>query len=203
VLPHWAATALLANETNADNTAAITIVNCTPLGIGNSRHTLLFSQVTLEARHHAGRPNEMISAASLTADVPNYRLSALVDMHMLDPHDLGAAIAQPAQRFELGSKCLHQASRRGGHDCRVSARSTAAAQHAEDGPRVRERGGTELELPSWTAIQEADLLSRWAFNQMLIGVATRKYARSVRPLRGWRCDGLEPSCWKPRRVSGA
>ena len=46
-------------------------------------------------------------------------------------------------------------------------------------PRVRQRG-TELELPSWTAIQKADLLSRWAFNQMLIGVATRKYARSVR-----------------------
>jgi putative transposase len=47
-------------------------------------------------------------------------------------------------------------------------------------PRVRRRGGAELELPSWTAIQKADLLSRWAFNQMLIGVATRKYARSVR-----------------------
>src|SRR5271166_2421099 len=47
-------------------------------------------------------------------------------------------------------------------------------------PRVRRRGGVELELPSWTAIQKADLLSRWAFNQMLIGVATRKYARSVR-----------------------
>src|SRR6516165_39527 len=47
-------------------------------------------------------------------------------------------------------------------------------------PRVRVRGGAELELPSWMAIQKADLLSRWAFNQMLIGVATRKYARSVR-----------------------
>ncbi len=41
-------------------------------------------------------------------------------------------------------------------------------------PRVRHRGGAELELPNWTAIQKADLLSRWAFNQMLIGVATRK-----------------------------
>ena len=40
-------------------------------------------------------------------------------------------------------------------------------------PRVRQRGGAELELASWTAIQKADLLSRWAFNQMLIGVATR------------------------------
>jgi hypothetical protein len=45
-------------------------------------------------------------------------------------------------------------------------------------PRLRQRGGTELELPSWAAIQKADLLSRWAFNPMLI--ATRKYARSVR-----------------------
>ena len=35
-------------------------------------------------------------------------------------------------------------------------------------------------LPSWMAIRKADLLSRWAFNQMLIGVAMRKYARSVR-----------------------
>jgi transposase-like protein len=47
-------------------------------------------------------------------------------------------------------------------------------------PRVRKRGGAELELASWKAIQDADLLSRWAFNQMLIGVATRKYGRSVR-----------------------
>src|SRR5262245_62198580 len=29
-------------------------------------------------------------------------------------------------------------------------------------------------------LEKADLLTRWAFNQMLIGVATRKYARSVR-----------------------
>jgi hypothetical protein len=46
-------------------------------------------------------------------------------------------------------------------------------------PRVRQRGGGELELPSWTAMQKADLLSHWAFNQMLIGVATRQYGRSV------------------------
>ncbi len=34
-------------------------------------------------------------------------------------------------------------------------------------------------MPSWQAIKEADLLSHWAFNQMLIGVSTRKYGRSV------------------------
>ena len=46
-------------------------------------------------------------------------------------------------------------------------------------PRVR-AGGAEIELSSWRAIKEAHLLSRWAFNQMLIGVTTRKYGRSVR-----------------------
>jgi hypothetical protein len=45
---------------------------------------------------------------------------------------------------------------------------------------VRQRGGAELKLACWTAIQKAELLSRWAFNQMPIGVATREYARSVR-----------------------
>src|ERR1700746_463231 len=45
---------------------------------------------------------------------------------------------------------------------------------------LRGRGGAEVELPSWRAIQNADLLSRGAFNQVLIGVATRKYARSIR-----------------------
>jgi hypothetical protein len=39
-------------------------------------------------------------------------------------------------------------------------------------PRVRQRGGAELELPSWTAVQKADLLSRWAFNQMLMSTGT-------------------------------
>ena len=46
--------------------------------------------------------------------------------------------------------------------------------------RVRHRGGAELELPELDGDPEGDLLSRWAFNQMLTGVATRKYARSVR-----------------------
>jgi len=55
-------------------------------------------------------------------------------------------------------------------------------------PRVRKCRGAELELSSWQAIKDADLLSRWAFNQMLIGVATRKYARSVRLPEGDLAD---------------
>src|SRR5260370_5278185 len=42
-------------------------------------------------------------------------------------------------------------------------------------PRGRHRGGAELELPSWTAIQKADLLARSACNPLPIRVETLKY----------------------------
>jgi len=53
--------------------------------------------------------------------------------------------------------------------------------------KVRERGDAELELPSWTAIQKADLLSRWAFqNQMLIGWRRASSALVRLPDGDWR-----------------
>ena len=69
-------------------------------------------------------------------------------------------------------------------------------------PRVRQRGGAELELPSWAAIQKADLLSRWAFNPMLIGVATRKYARSVRQPDGDLAGQARRATTNPRYRDG-
>src|SRR3954452_7616704 len=48
-------------------------------------------------------------------------------------------------------------------------------------PRVRTPDGQqELELPSLGAGQREDWLGRWAMNQMLINVSTRRYRRSVR-----------------------
>ncbi len=35
-------------------------------------------------------------------------------------------------------------------------------------------------MPSWEAAVAEDWLGKWAMNQMLINVATRKFARSVR-----------------------
>lgn len=65
-------------------------------------------------------------------------------------------------------------------------------------PRVRERRGCELELTNWRAIKDGDLLSRWAFNQMMIGVATRKYARSVRLPDGDLADQAKRATTKSR-----
>ena len=48
-------------------------------------------------------------------------------------------------------------------------------------PRVRTPDGQqELELPSFGAGQREDWLGRWAMNQMLINVSTRRFRRSVR-----------------------
>lgn len=48
-------------------------------------------------------------------------------------------------------------------------------------PRVRTPDGRqELELPSFAAGQREDWLGRWAMNQMLINVSTRRFRRSIR-----------------------
>lgn len=49
-------------------------------------------------------------------------------------------------------------------------------------PRVRSVGGQELALPSWVEMREEDPLHERAFEQMVVGVSTRKYARSLEEL---------------------
>src|SRR5208337_835729 len=47
-------------------------------------------------------------------------------------------------------------------------------------PRVRGLDGVERGLPSWENAVSEDLLGKWAMNQMLINVSTRRFKRSVR-----------------------
>lgn len=47
-------------------------------------------------------------------------------------------------------------------------------------PRLRGFDGKEQALPSWEAAQNEDWLGKWAMNQMLINVSTRKFRRSMR-----------------------
>ena len=49
-------------------------------------------------------------------------------------------------------------------------------------PRARTLAGEEIQLPSWTAFASEDPLHERAVNQMLVGVSTRRYARSLEPL---------------------
>jgi len=46
-------------------------------------------------------------------------------------------------------------------------------------PRVRRKAGGEVELPTWSSYRDNDPLERRAVNQMILGVSTRNYGRSL------------------------
>ena len=72
-------------------------------------------------------------------------------------------------------------------------------------PRLRGFDGREQAVPSWEAAVAEDWLGKWAMNQMLINVSTRKFARSVRLPEGDvpapAGAGLSKSAASRRRVA--
>ena len=55
-------------------------------------------------------------------------------------------------------------------------------------PRARSSSGKEVALPSWEQFSAEDPLLMRATEQMLVGVATRKYKRSLEPLPAEVCE---------------
>jgi hypothetical protein len=51
-----------------------------------------------------------------------------------------------------------------------------------DRPGARTVEGQEVELPSWRFFSKEDPLTERALEQMLVGVSTRQYARSLEPM---------------------
>jgi hypothetical protein len=49
-------------------------------------------------------------------------------------------------------------------------------------PRARSIGGQQLSLPSWQGWSARDPLDERALDQMVLGISTRRYARSLEPL---------------------
>lgn len=69
-------------------------------------------------------------------------------------------------------------------------------------PRVRSVDGHEVHLPTWTHFASADPLTPRAVEQMAIGVATRKYARSIDPAPpGFASRGTSKSAVSRRFVA--
>jgi len=68
-------------------------------------------------------------------------------------------------------------------------------------PRVRSTDGKEVPLPSWEKFAADDPLNERAVEQMVVGVATRKYARSLEPLpAGTKSRGTSKSAVSRRIV---
>jgi putative transposase len=70
-------------------------------------------------------------------------------------------------------------------------------------PRARSTAGQELRLPSWQGWSSHDPLDERAFEQMMLGVSTRRYARSLEPLpQGVEVRGISKSVISERFVVG-
>ena len=81
-----------------------------------------------------------------------------------------------------GPRYAHQAERRAYRAGHAPSQVVLGGRKIAIGrPRAR-RDGTEVPLPTVRAFTDADPLNRRAIDQMLVGVATRQYARSLDPL---------------------
>jgi putative transposase len=82
-----------------------------------------------------------------------------------------------------GTRYAHQEQRqavRGGHV--PSSLVLGGRRVAIERPRARSTDGHELSLPSWQTWSARDPLNQRAFEQMVVGVSTRRYSRSLEPL---------------------
>ena len=89
-----------------------------------------------------------------------------------------------AERVALcGARYVHLADRqalRAGHV--ASSLVLGGRRVAVSRPRARSLDGHELKLPSWQEWSARDPLEQRAMEQMVLGVSTRRYARSLEPL---------------------
>src|ERR1700674_2672752 len=110
-----------------------------------------------------------------------------------------------AERVVLcGERYEHLADRqalRAGHV--ASSLVLGGRRVAVQRPRARSAAGRELRLPSWREWSARDPLEQRAVEQMLVGVSTRGYARSLEPLpEAVKVRGISKSAVSERFVYG-
>ena len=89
-----------------------------------------------------------------------------------------------AERTALcGARYAHQEQRQAVRAGHVPSSLVLGGRRVEiQRPRVRSSDGHELGLPSWPAWSSRGPLDERAFEQMVVGVSTRRYPRSLEPL---------------------
>jgi len=110
-----------------------------------------------------------------------------------------------AERAVLcGARYMHLAERqalRAGHV--ASSLVLGGRRVAVSRPRARSVEGRELKLPSWREWSARDPLDQRALEQMVLGVSTRRYARSLEPLpEAVAVRGISKSAVSERFVYG-
>jgi transposase-like protein len=104
-----------------------------------------------------------------------------------------ATILEAERTAVCGPRYVHQPERRAVRHGHANGELVYGGSRVQlSRPRARGACGAELQLPSWRVFSDEDPLNSRAVEQMVVGVSTRKYGRSLEPL------GLQP---KRRGVS--
>ena len=101
-----------------------------------------------------------------------FMLSAGMEAFLKEMEDDRTALCGPKNEFQADRRAY-----RHGHD--VGTLVLGGRKVRMPKPRVRSVGGQELELPHWRHFTEEDPLDERVQEQILVGVSTRKYARSL------------------------
>lgn len=101
-------------------------------------------------------------------------------------------------RAVAGVKGRHDATRTAyRHSQQPSSVVLGGRRVAVERPRVRSVEGGEIQLPTWQAFTDTDLLDEMAAGRMLAGLSTRRYPAGLEPVG----DALEPSSTSKSAVS--
>lgn len=94
-----------------------------------------------------------------------------------------AAVLEEERTQLVGARYAHLPERRGHRAGTAPGELVMGGRRVQvRRPRARTLDGQEMHLPSWTTFGAEDPLHERAVEQMLVGVSTRRYARSLEPL---------------------
>jgi putative transposase len=126
---------------------------------------------------------EQSAEAQLHLALHDWVREALFDTVMVAGVGFVGEVLEEERTSICGPRYQHDPERRALRAGSVSSSLSLGGRRVEvDRPRARSVHGRELTLPSWRAWSARDPLEQRAIEQMLVGVSTRRYARSLEAL---------------------
>lgn len=134
-------------------------------------------------RDTTSKQNQKEAARELTITLPAVVATSLQELvHTVGMHAL-EALLKAEQTALCGPRYQHDPQRAANRHGSTQGELVLGGRRVRvRKPRVRSVDGQELKLPTWEQFSNEDPLDQRATEQMLVGVSTRKYARSLEPL---------------------
>jgi transposase-like protein len=129
---------------------------------------------------------------------------ALFDTVIVSGLEYVGEVLEEERRALCGPRYQHDPQRQASRAGSVPSSLSLGGRRVEvERPRARSIDGQELILPSWRAWNARDPLEQRAIEQMLVGVSTRRYSRSLEPLpAALKVHGVGKSAVSERFVVG-